>query len=631
MILAAAIALMIQVPDTLDASVVSARRQVSAPSEKATREVLEKATSLAAAIRDFSGVQLRDYGGVGGLKTVNVRSLGSAHTAVFLDGVPIDNAQNMQPDLGRLDVEDMEAVELYSGQKSHLLQSAREYGCASSLHMTSAIPKARKTFMRLRGGSFATVSPTISHEGRISRDLTGRIRLGGDFSNGNYPFHVTGPGYDTLMRRENGDIKAFKASGGLWYTPEGGRYHLSARLYDSERGIPGPVYKQSKQYPMSLDRQADRNWSVQASGEQSLSSTASILARARYSRDILEYLDISELDPSVSAEWDYDLRSTYLSTALGWQAAPWLHLSGAVDFQNEALSSKVEATRNTLFTAGSAALLMDPWRASASLQYQFSDDGYRFLSPAFLLNWHPREDWDFGATVKRSCRLPSFNDLYYTNVGGRDLLPEKVWQFAARWCWDRSYGRWHFRANEELYHNRVTDKLIAVPNGSLFRWSMYNLGKVLIWGDEIHADVSWNGALGLVARYSFQWAREPGNDYQIPYIPLHSASFNLFGAWNAFRLDIRGFLTGSRLSSGSSRPEYRLAPWTTWDASLSWNNTRHSRPSSRHSRPSSRHSRPRPGISLSLDVRNITNQQYQIVLGYPMPGINLLGTFAITL
>ena len=617
MILTAVIALLIQAPDTLDASVVNARRQVSAPSEKATREDLEKATSLADAIRDFSGVQLRDYGGVGGLKTVNVRSLGSAHTAIFLDGVPIDNAQNLQPDLGRLDVEDMEAVELYSGQKSYLLQSAREYGSASSLHMTSAVPRGRSTTMRLRGGSFGTVSPSISHEGRIARDLNGRIRLGGDFSRGNYPFHVTGADYDTVMVRENGEIKAFKAFGGLWYMPQGGRYHISARMYDSERGIPGPVYKQSKEYPMSLDRQADRNFAVQASGEQELSPTVSLLARARFSWDLLEYLDISELYPSVSAQWNYDLRSTYVSTALGWQAAPWLHLSGAVDFQNEVLFSRVDARRNSVFTAASAAILKDPWRASASLQYQTSDDGYRFLSPAFLLNWRPREDWDFGATVKRSCRLPSFNDLYYTNVMGRDLLPEKVWQVSARWCWDRSYGPWHFRANEELYHNRVTDKLIAVPNGSLFRWSMYNIGKVRIWGDEIHTDVSWNGALGLVARYSFQWAREPGNDYQIPYIPLHSASFNLFGTWKDFRLDIRGFLTGERLTSGSSRPEYHLAPWNTWDASLSWHNARHSRPL--------------PGISLSLDVRNILNEQYQIVQGYPMPGINLLGTIVITL
>ena len=78
---------------------------------------------------------------------------------------------------------------------------------------------------------------------------------------------------------------------------------------------------------------------------------------------------------------------------------------------------------------------------------------------------------------------------------------------------------------------------------------MYNIGKVKIWGDEIHADVSWNNTVGLIARYSFQWAREDGSDFQIPYIPLHSASFNFFGAIDAFRLDIKGFVTGSRLTA----------------------------------------------------------------------------------
>ena len=34
------------------------------------------------AAKFFSGVQVKDYGGVGGLKTVSVRSLGAQHTAV---------------------------------------------------------------------------------------------------------------------------------------------------------------------------------------------------------------------------------------------------------------------------------------------------------------------------------------------------------------------------------------------------------------------------------------------------------------------------------------------------------------------------------------------------------------------
>ena len=56
--------------------------------------------SVADAIRYFAGVQLKDYGGVGGLKTVNIRSMGTNHMAVFYDGIQLGNAQNGQVDLG---------------------------------------------------------------------------------------------------------------------------------------------------------------------------------------------------------------------------------------------------------------------------------------------------------------------------------------------------------------------------------------------------------------------------------------------------------------------------------------------------------------------------------------------------
>ena len=45
------------------------------------------ALTVADALRYFSGVQLKDYGGVGGIKTINVRSMGSQHTAVYYNGV----------------------------------------------------------------------------------------------------------------------------------------------------------------------------------------------------------------------------------------------------------------------------------------------------------------------------------------------------------------------------------------------------------------------------------------------------------------------------------------------------------------------------------------------------------------
>ena len=66
------------------------------PVQSLSGDKLEKlaAHSVADAIRYFSGVQIKDYGGIGGLKTVNIRSMGTNHVGVFYDGIELGNAQN---------------------------------------------------------------------------------------------------------------------------------------------------------------------------------------------------------------------------------------------------------------------------------------------------------------------------------------------------------------------------------------------------------------------------------------------------------------------------------------------------------------------------------------------------------
>ena len=73
-------------------------------------KVLEKLSvhSVADALRYFSGVQIKDYGGIGGLKTVNIRAMGTQHVGVFYDGIELGNAQNGTVDLGRFSLDNME-------------------------------------------------------------------------------------------------------------------------------------------------------------------------------------------------------------------------------------------------------------------------------------------------------------------------------------------------------------------------------------------------------------------------------------------------------------------------------------------------------------------------------------------
>ena len=83
--------------------------------------------SVADAVRYFAGVQLKDYGGVGGLKTIDVRGMGTQHVGVFYDGIQLGNAQNGIVDLGKFSLDDMEIISLYNGQKSNIFQSAKDY------------------------------------------------------------------------------------------------------------------------------------------------------------------------------------------------------------------------------------------------------------------------------------------------------------------------------------------------------------------------------------------------------------------------------------------------------------------------------------------------------------------------
>ena len=75
----------------LDEVVIEAQTPVKEviPAQRLAGDGLQRlgAHSVADAIRYFSGVQIKDYGGVGGLKTVNIRSMGTNHVGVFYDGI----------------------------------------------------------------------------------------------------------------------------------------------------------------------------------------------------------------------------------------------------------------------------------------------------------------------------------------------------------------------------------------------------------------------------------------------------------------------------------------------------------------------------------------------------------------
>ena len=640
--------------DTLRAATISSTFGSLVVPQTITTGELKTVTSLPEAIRRFSGVQIRDYGGVGGLKTVNVRSLGSEHTGVFIDGIQVDNAQNMQVDLGRFGLEDLSGVSLFAGQKTSPLQSAKEYSSASSLYLETAAPSfkggSNDNFrMGLGAGSFLTISPKATWEHLFGSGAS--LRLGGEgvSSNGRYRFHVKDyrqypdgsiAGYDSTMIRQNCDLRSVRLEGGLYGSPlSPASWNVRAYFYSSDRGLPGPVYKRAGEYPLSEDRQSDRDAFLQGRYVRPLGRTWTISGRAKYSFSHLEYDDFPELRPDLQpARFNYRNHSAYVSGAAMARIGNKMRLNLAQDLQYDYLDSDMRdfayPGRLSSWSAFSALAGTGSLDVSATLLYlvvrdSFLSEGERksalrnVLMPSLVVKWRLSDSFSLDGFAKRSYRMPTFNDLYYTTVGSKTLDPEDALQFNLGATWKVvNSERQQFSLKADIYRNQLKNKIIAVPTSNQFRWSMYNLGKVAVLGSDVTADYVrkyGRGSLGAVIRYTFQQSRDrtlsPGTDPaevltwngQIPYIPLHSGSANVFGELDGWRMDVTVFATGERFTTSANLPAYRLAPWTTLDAAVS------------------KVLPVRSGsLRLKLCLNNLLDEQYEIVDNYPMPGFNFL-------
>lgn len=147
---------------------------------------------LSEAVKRFSGVTVQDYGGIGGLKTVSVRSLGAKHTAVSYDGVTVTDAQSGQVDISRFSLDNVDMISLSIGQADDIFQTARMYASAGALNIKTAAPlfkdKSYNAYVKLKGGSFGLFNPVIRYEQRMGNRWSASLHADWLSAKGDYPF-----------------------------------------------------------------------------------------------------------------------------------------------------------------------------------------------------------------------------------------------------------------------------------------------------------------------------------------------------------------------------------------------------------------------------------------------------------
>ncbi len=592
--------------------------------------------SVADALRYFSGVQLKDYGGVGGIKTVNIRSMGTNHMGVYYNGIELGNAQNGQVDLGKYSLENIEAVSLYNGQKSEIFQSAREFGSAGSIYLTTRFPKFKDgetSHLRvgLRAGSFDVFNPSITFEYKLSRMVSMSFNAEWMNASGKYKFRyrrVTPSGelaYDTTAVRQNSDLDAVRFEGGVHGFLPKGRWKVYLYHYNSERGVPGAIVNNVWRRG---ERLWDRNSFVQGMFEYDVTDKLSTKVNAKYAFDYTRY--VNNDDKLIHVDNTYKQKETYLSWANKYKLLNNWDVSMAYDFQWNGLSEYMDVNRTTHWLSLATALsLGDCFKMQASGLMTYVNEEQRNrdsapdkvkITPGVFLSYKPFRKPNFvvRAFYKHSYRMPTFNDLYYTDMGNAYLKPETAIQYNAGLLYDieRKNGWFKFfSVGADVYYNEAKDKIVAYPKGQQFRWTMLNLGKVEIKGIDAQLGTTFGLPYGIDFTTKFQYTYQeaidvtnPADNYyrhQIPYIPWHSGSAILMLDWKGWHLNYSYIYTGERYNQQENIRYNHTQPWYTSDISLmkTFNVNK-------------------VNFKVTAEINNLLAQDYDVIINYPMPKRN---------
>lgn len=614
--------------DTLDVATVSSARNSAAeavsPLQSLGQAHLERlgTARLHEAMNMFSGVSVKDYGGIGGLKTVSVRNMGAAHTAVIYDGIAISDAQNGQTDISGFCLDEIASVSLSIGLPEDIFCSSRHLAAAGVLKIESTDPSSEQINARVSAGSFGTYVPYLSVSRRLGEKYSLRAACNGTFSRGDYPFVLRNGQNESRLKRQNSDVESyggeadFRADWG-----KKGRMGAKANVRYSERGLPGSVILYTQN---ATERLWERSLTGNIRYDLDIGEDWRFHADAGVSHSFNRHLDTDPVYPEAQ-ESIYTQNEYSLAARLMWRPGARWKIVLADDVFINTLDSNIPDCPYPVRLSNSAALSaqyqgktlkVTACLGSLSVTERLKNadapaDRFRIV-PMVGMTWNVHRNLHLRASFKEGFRVPTFNDLYYARVGNTSLRPETARQSNIGLTFSGTYRWGNADFSADAYYNSVKDKIVAIP--TMFIWKMRNFGKVAMYGTDISASAAWKICPGISLHLRGNWSWQYALDitdpesknyrHQIPYTPRHcgNAGASVETPWVS--ISFRMNAAGKRYSLNQNIPANEIGAYADQSICIS-----------RTFRFGKHHS-----IYIGIEGLNLAGRNYEIIHYYPMPG-----------
>lgn len=633
---------------TIDTVMVEAKRVTriitsAKPVQNIEKDALEQLgiSSIADAVKMFSGTTVKDYGGIGGMKTVSIRNLGAHHTAVSYDGVTISNTQAGQIDIGRYSLDNVQSLSLAIGDNDDLMLTARHFASAGVLSINTERPHFDyghnySIRLKVKSGSFGLANPSLRYWQKISEKLS--LSLNGDYmrADGAYPFTLINGTEKTEKKRRNSDIYTWRGEANLYFNGiKDGELNVKAYGFYSQRGLPGSVI-------LYVDNAKERLWDkdffTQASFKKRFSDNWKLSANLKYVHTWNKYVDTNVKYQNGKNIETNRQNEIYASATVGWTPIKNFSMSLAQDFIYGNLRSNAENppqpkryTSLTAFNLRYKTKYLDMFGglvgtfATENVQYGKTPNDRKKLSPTLSVSYRPfiTETFFIRAMMKNTFRVPTFNDLYYNRIGTVTLRPEKADEYNLGFTWQGAPLHFlkYLALTVDGYYNDVKDKIVAYP--SMYVWKMANFGKVRMYGVNItlgtEAAITNNINLVINGSYSLQKCidvTDKTKSYyksQIPYTPKNTGSCAAIVKTPYINLGYTLTACGERYALQQNTDEYKIKPYCE------------------HTVTASHEFRFKTcRLNMQASIVNLTDKQYDIIRYYPMPGRSWNMTGALT-
>lgn len=562
--------------------------------------------SLVTVLPLIPGVFLRDYGGLGGLKSFSIRGGSASQALVMIDETRMSSAQNGTIDIGMLPARFVGSIDVIRGGVSALYGANAMMG-AMDVRMRVPTTTSLRAFAGI--GSF--------EEWRLALGATasiGAVRIGADIeslgSSGSFPFTTDQFGETYSINRDNGDVRSTFGTVRVEADNTGSFTFLGR---STDRGVPGAVVQGNVTNARARLSDVDLIGLLKAELLSSSSSALSIVGSARV-------LDQHYSDPDATITGPTGINVQY------HQQDVTLGLVSKGSFQDLLYTSRIDASyadlRGESIVTDSGSLVLrrsvgvssdwqwegalgSPIDLRAALRVDgFSDMGWA-VSPLLALKYTISDELSLRASWSYNFRPPTFNELYFLNYGTRSLNPERSHSYnigavVQPWSW--------LVIDADVFAIFTKDLIVSVPVSPVIT-SAQNVGSARSIGMELLARGSWLEGR-LIAQWSYtlqevsdQTGRAGIDGTMIPYAVPELASLLLQWDDAVWTGSVQWMYTGYRYAQAGGEYTSLLQPFAIVGAQvgvhIQGRTTR---------------------ADVRLQVDNLLDVSYAVVRGYPMPG-----------